>query len=208
MINIGADAAKLAGLQIDALTKFRSGQLSLDHFERFLNLSPEAREDRFGTKGRVIASQPDIIQINRGSFNPAEFIGQGWEIIPEETDERSIALTEFDLSKISQVTMLGTKETSVKGETKLKRLKESDYTRLDLDIFFTLWENKHLIPESWKEKVNGNTRYIFFDGQVLRHPRGLRYVLCLYWRDGGWYWYYVWLGSVWFAGNPSAVLAS
>jgi hypothetical protein len=45
---IGADAAKLAGLQIDALTKYRGGQLSLDHLERFLNLSSDAREERFG----------------------------------------------------------------------------------------------------------------------------------------------------------------
>jgi hypothetical protein len=58
MSNIGADAAKLAGLQIDALTKFRSGQLSLDHLERFLNLSPEAREDRFGTNWRAVVTQP------------------------------------------------------------------------------------------------------------------------------------------------------
>lgn len=48
MSTIGADAARLAGLQIDALTKFRAEQLSLDHLERFLNLSPEAREERFG----------------------------------------------------------------------------------------------------------------------------------------------------------------
>lgn len=45
---IGADAARLAGLQIDTLIKYRAGQLSLDHWERFVNLSPEAREDRFG----------------------------------------------------------------------------------------------------------------------------------------------------------------
>jgi hypothetical protein len=45
---IDADAAKLAGLLIDTSTKLRSGQLSLSHWERFLNLSPDAREDRFG----------------------------------------------------------------------------------------------------------------------------------------------------------------
>jgi hypothetical protein len=48
MSTIDADAARLAGLQIDALSKFRDGQLSLDHLERFLNLSPEARKERFG----------------------------------------------------------------------------------------------------------------------------------------------------------------
>ena len=49
MIPIDAEAAnKLAGLQIDTLSKYRAGQLSLDHWERFNNLTPEAREERFG----------------------------------------------------------------------------------------------------------------------------------------------------------------
>ena len=48
MPNIDADAAKLAGLLIDLLAKLRAGQLSLEQLERFLNLSLEAREERFG----------------------------------------------------------------------------------------------------------------------------------------------------------------
>ncbi len=47
-IIIGAETAKLAGLQIDTMTKLRNGQLTLGHWERFLNLSHEAREERFG----------------------------------------------------------------------------------------------------------------------------------------------------------------
>lgn len=45
---IGADAARLAGLQIDTLQKVRNGQLTLEEWERFNNLSPEARAERFG----------------------------------------------------------------------------------------------------------------------------------------------------------------
>lgn len=45
---IDADAAKLAGLQIDTLQKVRSGQITLDQWERFNNLSPGDREARFG----------------------------------------------------------------------------------------------------------------------------------------------------------------
>lgn len=45
---IGADAAKLAGLQIDTLQKVRSGQITLDQWERFNNLSLGDREARFG----------------------------------------------------------------------------------------------------------------------------------------------------------------
>lgn len=45
---IGADAAKLAGLQIDILQKVRSGQITLGQWERFNNLSADDREARFG----------------------------------------------------------------------------------------------------------------------------------------------------------------
>ena len=38
---IGADAAKLAGLQIDLLQKIRSGQVTLDHLEWFSKLRKE-----------------------------------------------------------------------------------------------------------------------------------------------------------------------
>lgn len=60
MENIGAEAARLAGLQIDLLSKYRAEQLSLDHFERFLNLTPEAREERFGDgkKSKTISAGP------------------------------------------------------------------------------------------------------------------------------------------------------
>lgn len=149
-----------------------------------------------------------LVAIIRNRFNPAEFIGQGWSIVADETDARSLALTELDLTKVQQVTMLKDGETYVKGEEKLKRLKSSDYIRLDADIFLMLWENQHLIPESWKEKVNGNTRYIYFDGTVLRGPSGGRYVLCLYWYVGGWGWRVDWLDFDFGQGHVSAVLAS
>lgn len=45
---IGADAAKLAGLQIDTLQKVRSGHITLGQWERFNNLSTDDREARFG----------------------------------------------------------------------------------------------------------------------------------------------------------------
>ena len=45
---IDADAAKLAGLQIDTLQKVRSGQITLGQWEWFNNLSMDDREARFG----------------------------------------------------------------------------------------------------------------------------------------------------------------
>lgn len=158
--------------------------------------------------GKVIVGEPKVVAINRNRFNPKKFIGDGWSILNDETDARSIALTELDLTKVQHLTMLKDGETYVKGEEKLKRLKASGLVRLDADIFLTLWENQHLIPESWKEKVNGNTRYIYFDGTVLRRSDGHRYVLSLYWNDGRWSWLVRWLDNDWYGSHPSAVLAS
>ena len=64
------------------------------------------------------------------------------------------------------------------------------------------------MPESWKRDENGIIRYIFFDGIVLLDPRGRRCVPYLYFGDGRWYWDAHWLGSVFDASYPSAVLES
>ena len=156
---------------------------------------------------RVIVGEPKVIPIDRASaFDPVAFIGNGWSIVEE--DERSLALTEVDLSKVSFETMLENGESSVVGEEKLKRLKAQGNIRLDAKVFQTLWENQHLIPASWKELTNGNTTYVFFDGTVLRDSDGSRCVLYLCWNDGKWDWLCHWLDRKWNAGDPSAVLAS
>ena len=49
METIGADAAKLAGLQIDFLQKFRNGQITTSHLEWFLGLTKEERTLLSGT---------------------------------------------------------------------------------------------------------------------------------------------------------------
>ncbi len=158
--------------------------------------------------GKVIVDSPRVISIDRSiPFDPKTFIGNGWSI--EEQDERAIALTEIDLTEVMFDSTLEKGEKSIKGEDKLKRLKEkTNRIRLDAGIFKTLWENQILIPEKWKEQTNGNTTFIFFDGTVLRDSSGSRCVLSLYWSDGRWDWYYIWLEDDWNANNPSAVLAS
>ncbi|MDR3559340.1 MAG: hypothetical protein P4L62_01025 [Candidatus Pacebacteria bacterium] len=45
---IGAEAAKLAGLQIDTLTKLRKGEVTLSEWEWFLNLTKEKRNELSG----------------------------------------------------------------------------------------------------------------------------------------------------------------
>ena len=155
---------------------------------------------------KLVVGLPAILTVDRTKpFDPT-FVGNGWTI--DEQDERSLALAELDLTKVRFETMLKDGETRITGEEKLKRLKEAEFVRLDARIFQTFWENQYLIPESWKEKVNGNIRYIFFDGTVLRSPGGYRYVLFLAWNGGQWRWDYGWLGSDWAVSGPSAALAS
>jgi hypothetical protein len=104
--------------------------------------------------------------------------------------------------------MLKSGESVVNGEEKQKRLAQAGHIRLDAGIFWFLWNNQHLIPASWKEKINGNTRYIYFDGTVLRGSNGSRCVLFLFWDGGQWLWGCYWLDFGWHANDPSAVLAS
>jgi len=156
---------------------------------------------------KLIIGERKIVKIDRSKpFDPVSFIGKGWNI--EEQDERSLTLTELDLTRVHFKTMLKDNENVVKGKEKLQRLKEAGYIRLDAKIFQTLWENQHLIPEKWKEKTEDNTTFIYFDGTILRRPRGDRYVVYLYWRGGRWHWGYDWLEGDWSVINPSAVLAS
>lgn len=148
-----------------------------------------------------------VINIDRSIlFDPTTFIGKGWSI--EEQDERAIALTEIDLTCVMFDSTLKKGERSIKGEDKMKRLKEkTNRIRLDAGIFKTLWENQILIPEKWKEKTNGITTFICFDGMILRDSSGRRCVLCLCWGGVRWYWDGFWLGDNYDASRPSAVLA-
>ena len=146
------------------------------------------------------------IGINRlEKFDPATFMGDGWTI--EEEDERALTLAKIDLSQVQMVDLLKRSESNIKGEKKLKRLKEAGYICLDAKVFQTLWESKSLIPECWKEKVNGKTRSVFFDGTVLRSPAGIRLVLFLSWFNDMWHRNALWLECDWCRLNVSAVLA-
>jgi hypothetical protein len=186
----------------------RNPERAAEQFMKFLN-----------NGAKLIIGEPKFIDVNRSKpFNPA-FIGNGWTIWKgpidgkglegeEEQDARSLALARVDLTQIRLQSPLKSGEKTVKGETKLARLKEAGHVRLDAQVFQTLWENQDLIPPQWKEKTNGNTTYIFFDGTVLRRSGGGRCVLCLYWLGGQWYWGCRWLERGFRAIGPSAVLAS
>ncbi len=170
---------------------------------------------------RLIVGESKIVTIDRSQPFSTKFIGsRGWTIWrgssdnnghkgKEDQDICSLAITKLDLSKVLFKTMLKlNSEKCINGEERQRRLRQAGHIRLDAMIFWTLWNNKLLIPKKWKEKINGNTRYIFFDGTVLRNPSGFRNILYLYWDHGQWNWHCFWLGSDFNANYPSAVLAS
>lgn len=177
------------------------GELNLGQVEAIVNrLGGMDGVKRFLTGLMVVVAA--VLHINRKKpFDPVKFIGEGWKIA--EQDERSLALTELDMSKVRLETTLKEGESSVKGEEKLNRLKAAGHVRLDAAIFQALWENQGLIPEEWKE-----VGAVYFDGTIILSPFGDRCVLYLSWRGGRWRWYYYWLVSAWHARFPSAVLAS
>ena len=147
-----------------------------------------------------------VVIIDRvAPFNPVKLLDRsGWTI--DEQDERSLVLNQVDITSIRLGHMLKKNEIRINGEENLRRLKKAGHIRLDAKVFQTLWEDKSLIPESWKKGTKGKITYIYFDGTVLRGPDGHRDVLGLWWYLGSWCWicYSFWRGR---SGNsPSAVL--
>jgi hypothetical protein len=133
-------------------------------------------------------------------FDPASFIGASWSVAEE--DERANELTEIDVSAIALVSCLKIGDQIPTGEECLRRLKETSNLRLGGRVFLALWENQHLIPDTWKEPF----LFVFFDGLILLHRNGNRYSLYLSSTGGAWHWYSCWLGNTRSASNQSAVL--
>ena len=202
---------RLAGLWADLAHKVQKGKISLDEIALF-----NQRKNPFG----VGVGKANVIAIDRTKpFNPTESIGNGWsfwlgpadgnglEGKPEQ-DDCSLALTEVDLSEILLEAHLKSRETSITGEERLRRLIAADRIRLDLGVFKTLWDNKEMIPASFSGRTNNNATCVFFDGQTLRSPDGQRFTLFLSLSGGGaWRWGVRWLGHDRFVSGPSAVLA-
>ena len=143
-------------------------------------------------------------------FDPLQFIGKGWSLIAEEHDVRNDAFTEVDFDKVSYEFCLKEGETSIKGEEKLKRMKESGNIRLGATTFMGLWGDYRARKEnSVLERFYREQKIIYLDffGDVLLDPGGHRCVLCLLRGGGEWYWYFDWLERGWDARLPSVSLA-
>ncbi len=168
----------------------------------FIDLPPKDAGRRLTTFFKSIGQS---ITIDRSStFDTAGFLGVNWSVA--EQDERSLVLTEIDLSKVDFETTLEKGEGSVAGGKRLGRLKDAGHIRLDAKVFQTLLVNPHLIPTSWRKTTSGNITRICFDGTIFRDSDGHRRVLCLYWNGEVWVRDCDFLDTGFPANCPSAVL--
>ena len=199
------DALQAAGWTADDVTKF--GQ--------FKDL-PGIRSVVRGHAEIRVVKRP----IQRAPFDPAPFIGAGWTTWrgpingnglegEEECDKRSLALQEVDFTQARFVDGLKEGEKTVKGEEKLRRMRESGDILLDPGFAVTLLNEPGQATLEWYYKTTGKT-YLDFMGRILRNPNGNRYVLCVFRSGGGqWGWrFFFWLGDGWFADDLSASLAT
>jgi hypothetical protein len=176
---------------------------------------PEEKEQ---TKGVVSIIPTPVLRIDRSQPFDSKFIGPGWSIWrgpangnglegDEDQDVRALALTEIDFSKVDFEHCLKGRGQSIKGETKITRLKERQrLIRMDAKMAQTLWEEPGKKTLEWL-RINRNITWFDIPGTILRSPHGIRYLLFLCWSDGGWGWDCYWLGSDWYRRNPSLVLA-
>jgi hypothetical protein len=160
------------------------------------------------------------------SFDPVQFfgLGNGWSIWKgpadgdgksgeEDIDPRSLAIAEVNVSEMIFETGLKDGETSIKGEEKLRRLKDdTGFIRFGGNVFMGLWLDYEANKENSVLEFLYQTKkigYLDFFGTILRNSSGYRYVLYLYRSDGGeWDWDYYWLDDGWDARNLSAGRAS
>jgi hypothetical protein len=149
----------------------------LDVFQRIVNASESSNKY---IRPRLL--QENIIKIDRSQiFNPTTFIRPGWTIA--EQDERSLALTQVDLSLVSlKSTLMPDERFVIKGEERLRRVKAMKCIRLDAMAAQVIYENQSRIPEEWKGFM------ISFDGTILCDSDGIRRTLCLYWYHSEWKW--------------------
>lgn len=177
------------------------------------------REDTVAAAPRPIADPAKIIKLDCSKpFDPVVSIDPGWSIWKgsadgdgltgdEDQDPRVLALSVIDLTKVKLQSGLIGQGSMVGGAEFVRRIRLRNAVPLGANAFQAFQENPHLYPESFKEKTNGHTTYVFFPGTVLRSPSGSRCGLCLYWHGGKLGWDCRWLGDWWDANDPAAVLA-
>ena len=179
-----------------------------------LKAALESKKKELGMES--ISSPEAILKIDR-SADVIKFTGwDGAKIEDKDTDTRSIALKEIDLSKLKLDTSWLGGKSSLNGEKRLEALKTGSGIRLDAQILMTLRnlpkeeldKKIEIIAEANKVSIEDlKKKAIFFDGTIIRDSDGLRRELCLCWGGSEWSWNDRSLGNDWLGNYPSLVLA-
>ena len=185
-ISIGAEAARLAGLQSDMLQKCRNGQITLDQIEWWLNRRSEVRnrymkpdfQDVVRGKSQIVAIE-HVINCDADPFVPG-----GWTV---KTHEKG-GFFKWDASNIRlylSKTQQG--DGQILGHKLCKELEQESV--LNANVLDFLLKHTDLIPEEWKGED------VLFWGTIYFDSGGGLYVRCLYWYGGRWGWDCRWLGD-------------
>jgi hypothetical protein len=131
------------------------------------------------------------------------YIPDGWAI----EEHQKGGEIEFDPKKVEfYLSPNQTGDQSVNGKKLREELKGKKV--LNACVLDHLMANTNLIPESWKQDGDGNTRYIYFWGTVYRVSDGDLCVRYLCWDGGQWSWRCYALADDWRSQRPAAVSAS
>lgn len=83
------------------------------------------------------------------------------QVIETEIDERSLRLTEIDLSKVILLNVLRDGEREIDGEERMRRIKATGHIRLDAFIMRDILKDPKCIPASWEKYC------VTFDGTIF-----------------------------------------
>jgi len=143
-------------------------------------------------------------------FDTISRSGDGWKTVDDETDARSIAISDIKISNIRFESMFEG-DIGLSGNERLKNLKKAGHIRLDarvLQIFALNNKRKITLPKQWREIVraggdasdDGFNRFTL-DGSVFVRPHvqhSGHYVLSVFWCKHAWYYRLEWLERLYF----------
>ncbi len=159
--------------------QIESGKITRKDLQVFL------RGKKQNPQNHIVGSAIIIPQL----FDLASFIDGVWAV--DEMNPRSKKLGNVKVSDLFFPTYQKSCETAIEGTVKLKRIKESGHTPLDVEHLMGLWmdyqaNGKDSILEYLFQK-QGIT-YLEFFGSIFRNPKNCRIVFCLFRdsSDGKW----------------------
>ena len=190
--------AKIAPhIRWDALDHDTFQKLILERSPRELG---ERITDFLQNGARLIQGELRLIPLDSSrSDDPSYDYGFRSEIL--EQDGMSLSRTELDLTKLKLWPMVEPDGRVPTSAERWSKISEAGYYRLGGQEFLTLNRNRFLLPESWKEPVEGMSPIIAFEGIVTRGPSidgdcrdHIRRVCpAFYWKERRWDWINFWL---------------